>query len=294
MYAGLALNIIVSSFILRFEKVYKEIPVEYEMSELGLDEKLDKLEDDRNQNTGKGVAEEAKLMVEQDEKKILGQEEMPEVVMKEKKSHMKECLETARKLINIKFISLVLFYVTWVFSLYGFQMYIPAYGEDLHLSKLQCSLLLSACAAADLISRLLIGFVGKFVNIYILITVNMTITGIFNIFVPTLLSTGDIFSVLMSAMVIIGLVVGGLTSLLGQLVAEAVGTDFAGTAFGILNVSFCTGIGLPPLVYGKFLVHCNHMLQFIICISPAIIMYAACIKCHDTHIFGTFGIHIIW
>ena len=165
MYAGLALNIIVSSFILRFEKVYKEIPVEYEMSELGLDEKLDKLEDDRNQNTGEGVAEEAKLMVEQNEKKILGEEEMPEVVMKEKKSHMKECLETARKLINIKFISLVLFYVTWVFSLYGFQMYIPAYGEDLHLSKLQCSLLLSACAAADLISRLLIGFVGKFLNI---------------------------------------------------------------------------------------------------------------------------------
>ena len=158
-----------------------------------------------------------------------------------------------RPFLTIKFVSYILFHLTFSIGLYGYLMYAPPYLVEMGLTKVQIASLLSIDGVFDLIGRVTIGFVCNHpkVNMYTLIAVNSVISGCFDLVLPLMMSTMPVYPVMAANMAVVGLLVGGTIGLHGQLIVNAVGIERAGTGIGLSSTSFGLATGLTALIYGR-------------------------------------------
>ena len=154
--------------------------------------------------------------------------------------------------LTVKFVSFILFHLTSMFGLYGYLMYVPPYLVEVGLTKRETASLLSIDGAFDLIGRIAIGFLACHpkVNIYILISINSVIAGCFDIVLPLMLTSMTVYPVMAANMAVLGLLVGGTLGLHGQLIVDAVGTERAGTGYGLSTTSFGLATSLSAVIYG--------------------------------------------
>ena len=154
--------------------------------------------------------------------------------------------------LSIKFVSFILFHMTSMFGLYGYLMYVPPYLVEAGLTKTEIASLLSIDGAFDLIGRITIGFLASHpkVNMYMLISVNSAISGCFDLILPMMLSGTAVYPVMAANMAVLGLFVGGTLGLHGQLIVDAVGTERAGTGYGLSTTSFGIATSLTAVIYG--------------------------------------------
>ena len=168
-------------------------------------------------------------------------------------------LHLCRPFLAVKFVSYILFHLTFTIGLYGYLMYVPPYLVEIGLTKVQIASLLSIDGVFDLIGRVTIGFVCNHpkVNMYTLIAVNSAISGCFDLILPLMLSTMPVYPVVAANMAVLGLLVGGTIGLHGQLIVNAVGIERSGTGIGLSTTSFGISTSLTALIYGKFFKHFN-------------------------------------
>ena len=161
---------------------------------------------------------------------------------------------TCKLLLTPKCCLLILYYITYVFGVYGHLRYIPLYAAEVGATPAQIPVLLSIFGAMNLVSLLSVGFITNFprINIYILIAVNSVIVGCFDLLVPLIIQSGPAYVVLMVNMATVGMLVGGLFTLIGQLVVDAVGIHRAGTGIGLASAGIGIAQIIPPLIYGKY------------------------------------------
>ena len=153
---------------------------------------------------------------------------------------------------GVQFLSVLLFYMTFVYGFYGFIAYIPAYMEEYEITKSEQSFILTISASTNLAGRLLSGALGNLncVSIYIFTVVMNLMSGFCLMFLPMLLSYVSKMGVFASMAAVHGLG-GGVGIYQMQMAVDSVGVKRSGTAVGLLGLAFCTGNSCPPLVFGK-------------------------------------------
>ena len=173
----------------------------------------------------------------------------------ENPSNCQQVIAFLKTFITLKFLAMCLWYFTYVYAVFGYLMYFPPYAKELLLSDFQMAALLSIYGATDLVSRIAVGFLGglSWVSIYTLTSINMIITGILTILLPTFLRIGAVYPVFIGHMVVMGLFAGGIYGLLGSIAVDAVGTAKAGTAIGVAAACFGIAILVPPNIYGNLI-----------------------------------------
>ena len=155
--------------------------------------------------------------------------------------------------LSFKFLMLCFFLISYYYGFFGYVMYMPPFALEQGLQKNQLAILLSILGATNLLSRILIGSLVNFTNInmYILITINTAIMGCLDVLLNLMLNSGATFPVMIINVVLNGFLAGGLLSLEGQLIVDAVGTEKCATGIGFTNTCFGLSVAIPPLVYGK-------------------------------------------
>ena len=157
-----------------------------------------------------------------------------------------------KTLFSFRCIALTLYYIAYAFGVFGHIMYVPAYAEELSISPLDIATILTVYGALELTSIILIGLACNFlpINIYKLAAVNCAIVGCFDLLVPISIQSGFVYLPMIINVATVGLFAGGLDTLLGNQVADNVGTDMSGSLVGLLSVGFGIGLILPSIIYG--------------------------------------------
>ena len=152
-----------------------------------------------------------------------------------------------------EFLFIACYHASYTIGFYGFLMYAPPYIEEKGLTNLQLSLLLTVSAAANMVGRFCIGFLGNlaYTNIYILACTCMLIVGTVTILLPSLINVGGSLPILFFQMVLHGFIGGGISPLQPQMVVNALGAEHSGKGIGFLSVTFSLGTSVPPVLFGK-------------------------------------------
>ena len=155
--------------------------------------------------------------------------------------------------LSFRFLMLCFFLMTYYYGFFGYVMYMPPFALEQGVQKNQLTILLSILGATNLLSRILIGSLVNFTNInmYILITINTAIMGCLDVLLNLMLTSGATFSVMIINVVLNGFLAGGLLSLEGQLIVDAVGTEKCATGIGFTDTCYGLSAAIPPLIYGR-------------------------------------------
>ena len=156
---------------------------------------------------------------------------------------------------SLKLLAVCLWNFTFVSAVHGYVMYFPLYAEELLLTKFKTATLVSIFGAADLVGKILIGFLAglPWVSKYTLTSVNLIIVAFFTILLPSILVSGRVYYLCVCHMAVLGFFGGGFFGLLGSFIVDAVGVENAGTGMGLADVCFGFGLLLPANLYGEFI-----------------------------------------